>query len=178
MKITSLKAGQKVWLGLALVGGVVSFWLMMTTGKAWQEMKQKELRERELLISVADVKSLELEKEIVSENLKTIEEFFLEGETGVAVVAESLEKLAVDSGVSLTLSFEDFPEQVDIGGIYQSGLWIYMEVNGNYQAVLDWVKKVEELPYFLRLSDVKMGPSKFLFGVKGEFKGVLFLTNE
>jgi len=177
-RVTSLSEGQKVWLGLAVVGMFSSFWLLFKVGKVWQDMKQKEIKVKELVIKANDVDVLLTEKQIFGEKIVQLREFFLEGEVGVAMAAEGMEKMANEAGVTLTLSFEDFPEQVDVGGVYNQGLWMYVEVEGSYQRVLDWVRRVEELPYFIRLSEVKIGLAKLSPGIKGEFRGVLFLKNE
>jgi len=178
MNNSRLSSSQKIWLGLALVGVGVIGWLSLVLGRVWGERDQKQVELGQLRLKGMDVEDLELNRQILEARLEELEEFFLEGETGVAGVAESWESIAGETGVSLKLSFENFPKKVDIGGRYQQGLGMYAEVGGSYQGVLSWVKKVEQLPYFIRLSEVKMGLAKELSGVKAEFKGVIFLKNE
>jgi len=55
---------------------------------------------------------------------------------------------------------------------------MYAEVEGPYQGILEWVRRVEELPYFIRLSEAKIGLAKLMPGVNTEFTGVMFLKNE
>lgn len=178
MKDSRLSTSQKIGLGLALVGVGVIGWLSLMLGKVWEEKNQKQIELEQLSLKGMDVEDLEFNRQILETRLEELEEFFLEGETGVAGVAEGLESIAAETGVSLKLSFENFPKKVDIGGRYQEGLGMYAEVVGPYQEVLSWVRKVEQLPYFIRLSEVKMGLAKDESGVKAEFKGVIFLKNE
>jgi len=178
MNNSKLSMSQKVWLGLALIGVVVIGCLSLMLGKVWGERNQKQVELEQLRLKGMDVEDLELNRQILEVRLEELGEFFLEGETGVAGVAESLESIARETGVGLKLSFENFPKKVDIGGRYQQGLGMYAEVSGVYQGVLSWVRKVEQLPYFIRLSEVKMGLAKDESGVKAEFKGVIFLKNE
>lgn len=173
-----LSTGQKVWLGLTVVGAGVSLWLLTVVNRTWQENSQNEIRAQELSLKAADVEELEINRQILAEKLTELEGFFLEGETGVAAAAERMEAMANQAEVSLVLAFEDFPDKVDIGGIYQAGLGMHAEVDGSYQRVLEWVRRIEELPYFIRLSEVKIGLVKLGPGVKAEFKGVIFLKNE
>ena len=171
----SLSAGQKIWLILTLLGMGISFWMFSVINKVWKENLTKEVRVEELVTRINDIEGLGIEKQIVSERFGELSEFFLEGETGVAMVAESIEQIANQTGMSLILSFEDFEEKVDIGGVYQLGLGIYMEVHGTYQGLLNFTKKIEELPYFMKFSEVKVNSAKLVSGIKAEFKGVIFL---
>ena len=170
-----LLAGQKIWLLLTLLGIGVSFWMFSVINKVWKENLAKEVKVEELVTRINDIEGLEIEKQIVSEKFGKLSEFFLEGETGVAMAAESIEQIANQTEMSLILSFEDFEEKVDIGGIYQVGLGVYMEVHGTYQGLLNFIKKIEELPYFMKFSEVKVNSAKLVSGIKAEFKGVMFL---
>lgn len=178
MRNNGLSTGQKVWLGLGLVGIGVSLWLLSMFNKAWQAKTQREEKTQELKVKVADAEELEMDKQILGVKLMELEEFFLEGESGVAAAAGRMEEMAAQTGVGLILAFEDFPEKVDVGGMYQMGLGMYAEVEGPYQGILEWIRRVEELPYFIRLSEAKIGLAKLTPGVKTEFKGVMFLKNE
>ena len=173
-----LAGGQKIWLLLALVGGGISLWMFLIVNKVWKENLKKEATIEELVVKANDVENLGIERQILNEQLNELSGFFLEGETGVARAAENMEQIASQIGVNLTFSFEDFESKVDIGGVYQTGLTMYMEVEGSYQGLVNFIKKVEELPYFIRLSEVKVGELKLTSGIKAEFKGVIFFKNE
>jgi len=172
------KRGQKIWLGVTIFGMGLSIWLLLVMGDKWQEKEKEKQAVSDLRIKVGRIDELEIEKEIMEEKVNDLDGFFLEGEKGVAEVAEAMEQTADISGVSLVLNFEDFPKKIDIGGKYQRGLKINMEVQGSYQGISSWILSVERLPYFIKLNEVKMSLSRLGGGVRANLKGVIFLKNE
>ena len=161
---------------LLSVGILVSISLMLVVRKEWIAVSQVEREVEAKAVKVKDLDALVFEQQFVEKDYDQLKRFFPEGEEGVARVAESLEAMAASSGVVLRLEFEDFPDRVDIGGAYQTGLAIEAVVEGPYQSGISWLKAVEALPYFVKLTDVKVGPPRLGGGgVRAEFSGVIFL---
>jgi len=169
---------QKIWLGLTLFGAGFSFWFLLIAGDKWQEKEKTKLAVSDLRIKVGKIDELEIEKEILGSRVSDLDGFFLKGEKGVAEAAQAMEQAAGLNGVSLILNFEDFPKRVDIGGKYQTGLKMNMEVQGSYQAIASWILNVERLPYLIKINEVKMSLPHLGGGVRANLKGVVFLKNE
>lgn len=174
----TITRGQKLWLALAVIGAGVSLWMLLVTGRVWQDLLKQKNEVDQLKLKVKIINELETDKEVLGQRSTELEDFLVKGEEGVAEVAKALEQTAARSGVELSLSFEDFPEKVDIKGKYQLGLGMNVQVVGAYQAVINWLQQVERLPYFVQLVEVKIGLPRLSGGVKADFNGTVYLKNE
>ena len=174
----TITKGQKLWLALAVIGAGVSLWISLVTGRVWQDLRKQKNEVDQLKLKVKTVNELETEKDVLGQRMTELEDFLVEGEKGVAEAAQALEQAAARSGVKLSLSFEDFPEKVDLKGKYQLGLGMNVQAEGAYQAVINWLQQVERLPYFVQLVEVKIGLPRLSGGVKADFNGTVYLKNE
>jgi len=170
-----LTAGARVGMGMVVIGIVVSVGLIMLVSKAWNDVRQLRASVEQLSKETKRIEELEQQEAVLGARMEEMKEFLALGEEGVAEVAESLEGLANSFGVELVMAFEDFPDQVDVGGVYQDGLGMTVVATGSYQGVLSWLKAVEKLPYLMSFSEIKVGLPRLGEGVRIEFEGVMYL---
>ena len=173
--LASLTVGERMGFGLMVGGIIVSALLVKPTRLAWQEWQQQRITWEQTTAKLAKLEELKQAKIVLAEQYAQVQNLLVPGETGVAAAAESLEAAASDSGVSLSLTLADFPEPVDIGGMYQLGLPVKAELEGSYQGILNWAAAGERLPYLIDWKEIKLGQSRQEGKVKAEFSGVLFL---
>lgn len=173
----ALNQRQKVRLSLLAAGLVVNGLLLFFAKRQWQIVNQKKVEIEQQINRLAIMKRLDEEKLAITDRFEELIAFFPAEEEEVAEVAQKLETIAENSGVELRLNFEDFPEEIDIGGRYQRGLGVNTEIRGSYQGVVSWVQEIQQLPYFIRFSEVKIGILEEAPGVRAELKGIIFLQN-
>lgn len=172
-----LTPGQKISLTLVIIGLLVNGVLLFFTKKQWQTIDQKKIEIEQQEDRAVIVEQLDKERLIIGDRFEKLLNFLPSNEEEIAKVAQELEAVAKTSGVDLKLTFEDFPENIDIGGQYQQGLKTNAEIGGSYQGVINWVREIQQLPYFIRFSEVKIGVTEEQSGIKTEFKGTIFLRN-
>lgn len=172
-----LSKRQKIGLAFFSLGLIVSLLLMFFAERQWESTKKRKLELKKQTGRLAVMKSLEQQQLIMGNRFEKLVDFFPAKEEEVAQLAQKLETVAKNTGVELKLTFEDFPEKIDIGGQYQKGLGINAEIKGSYQGLASWVRGIQQLPYFLRFSEFKIGTLEELAGVRAEFKGIIFLRN-
>ncbi len=107
--------------------------------------------------------------------LTTWEQSLPKNETQVAVFASSVENLAKSQTLALTLDFEDFPGQVDIGGRYATGIGLEMNLQGSYQNLTAFIHKLNALPYFFKIDKLILTQEELKPGVKATLTGTLIM---
>lgn len=173
----TLTQGQKIGVGLLIVGLAMNGVLMFFAERQWQTISQRRTELEQQIGRLTVMERLGEQKPVFNDRFEKLVAFFPAKEEEVAEVAQKLEVIAENSGVELKLTFEDFPEEIDIGGRYQQGLGVSAEIIGSYQEMVSWVRGIQQLPYFMRFSEVKMGTLEDRPGVRAEFKGTIFLRN-
>jgi Tfp pilus assembly protein PilO len=166
---------EKIGYVLMVAGIIISALLYQPSSLAWQRWQQDRMTWEETRAKLAKVEELQQAKIDLTDQYSQVQNLLVPGETGVAAAAKALEEAAEASEVSLNLTFADFPEKVDVGGMYQVGLTVKAEIEGSYQAILNWAAAGERLPYLIRWGEMKLGQSRQEGKVKAEFSGVLFL---
>ena len=170
--------GQKIGISILVIGLLVSVPLLMIVWRDWQEMNKTRTEVNQMTEKLIALEGLAKERVEVSNRFESLTTFFPIDEEDVAAAVQRLETIANSTGIKLILTFDDFPADIDIGGQYHRGLGINVIVEGRYQAVLSWVRGIQQLPYFIRFSELKMGVLQQGTGIRAEFEGVFFLQDE
>jgi len=170
----ALTRGQKWGVVVVILGLVVNGVGMVLAMGQWQIWQQKRLKVKQQADRVAKLQQLGAERLELNSRLEALQDFFPRSEEDVAAVAQKLEAGAVTSGVELNLTFDDFGEEVKMGGEKLKALGMTMQVTGPYQGILKWVGGVQQLPYLINFKELKMGGEEN-GEIKAEFKGELFL---
>ena len=168
---------QKIGLSLLIFGTILDGILFYFIQRQWQAVRQKTTETKQQLDRLAVVERLNQDKLMLNNRFEELTAFFPDTEENVAKVAQKLETIAKDSQVEIKLTFDDFPKAVDIGGRYQEGLGTTVELKGSYQGMLKWIREVQQLPYFIRFSEIKVGTLEEKPGTRSELKGIIFLRN-
>ena len=165
---------QKWGVVVVILGLVVNGVGMVLAMGQWQIWQQKRLKVKQQADRVAKLQQLGAERLELNSRLEALQDFFPRSEEDVAAVAQKLEAGAVTSGVELNLTFDDFGEEVKMGGEKLQALGMTMQVTGSYQGILSWVRGVQQLPYLINFRELKIGGEDNL-KIKAEIKGELFL---
>lgn len=175
MSEARLNSREKLGVGLLLPSLIISCWLFKPVRLAWQEWQQQRFNWLQSSAQLKQMEALKQSRETLAAQYTAVKNLLAPAEEGVAEAAAGMETAAKAHQVSLTLTLADFPEKVDVGGSYQSGLGIKAEIEGSYQGILAWELAVERLPYLINWTDMELGQSRQVGKVKAEFNGNLFL---
>ena len=170
----ALTRGQKWGLVAIILGLVVNVVVGVLAQQQWQIWQQKQTQAQRQDDRVASLQQLGSGRLELNDRLGAVEAFFPSKEEDVAAVAQKLETEAETAGLELKLTFDDFSEEVKMGGEKLQALGMTMQVTGSYQGILSWVRGVQQLPYLINFRELKIGGEDNL-KIKAEIKGELFL---
>lgn len=159
---------------LVIVGSLL---IAKPVESAWQEWVAAKSAWEQAKARLNQLERLEADKLILSDQFMQVKNLLVPGEVGAASAAEAMELAAVNNNVNLSITFDDFPEKISIGGAYQLGLLVKVELVGSYQGILGWTAAVEQLPYLLRWEEIKLGPARQTDSIKAEYRGALFFQD-
>ena len=117
-------------IAIIVLGILFSIGVVFSLNGSWVQLRLKQTEVNSLESKVSALEDLVEKRQTLEPEFNQLSSFFPRGESGVAQVAEKLEEQAILNGLSMVLNFEDFPDQVDIGGVYQPALGFNVVIEG------------------------------------------------
>lgn len=163
---------------------IIIFLLLLVTAGGLYVMTQNVMIKSNL--KEAEIKSLTDNKgklDALTASLPTLtseesdwKKYLPANEEDVAAFASSIEDLAKAQSLDITLDFDDFPGQVDIGGKYVNGLGLSITLEGSYQGLTRFMAGLDGLPYFYKTDKITALKPETKVGVKTTIKGSLIMA--
>ena len=97
-------------------------------------------------------------------------------EEDVAAFASSIERLTRVQTMDVTLDFDDFPAQVDIGGKFVTGLGLSITLEGSYQGLTNFFGELNKLSYFFKTDKITILKHETRNGIKATIRGSLIMS--
>lgn len=97
-------------------------------------------------------------------------------EEEVADFASSIEGLARNESMDVTLDFDDFLTQVDIAGKFVTGLGLSITLEGSYQGMTSFFGELNDLPYFFKTDKITILKHETRSGIKATVRGSLIMS--
>ena len=97
-------------------------------------------------------------------------------EEEVSFFAASLEGVAKEKGLTISLDLEDFPKQVDIGGKMLPGLGLIITLEGSFDGVRSFLTDLVGLNYFFKTDKLTILAHETKPGVKAAINGSLMTS--
>lgn len=95
---------------------------------------------------------------------------------GVAAFASTLEALAKERRLLITLDFDDFPKAVEVAGKNISGLGLTITIQGSFEGLRDFCSQMARQPYFFKTDKITVLKHETLPGIKATLTGSLMMN--
>lgn len=147
---------------------------------------EKKIEEINLLLNEVNLQSENVNKlAVLASTLPTLSDetkVYLKTlpatESEVATFAAVLESMAREDNLSIVFHFDDFVKPVEVSSQKMNGLGIGVDLNGGFEPLTEFVKKLSSLPYFFKIDKMTITKNENRSGMKAVLNGYLMMNIE